>query len=83
MNFRDNDWIALVKATREKFGVSIQDAHDLIFSDEEMRRLVTRINQNLRCRTMASKDIAQNGKASRFVRDGERIKFRRIDGQRD
>ena len=83
MSFRDNDWILIVKATREKFGVSIQDAHDLIFADEEMRRLVSlRINQNLQCRKMATKDIAQNGKTSRFVKDGERIKFRRIDGQR-
>ena len=83
MSFRDDDWIVLVKATREKFGVSIQGAHDLIFADPEMRRLVARrINQNPQCHKMASKDIIHNGEASRFVREGDRIKFRRDDGQR-
>ena len=83
MSFRNRDWIELVKATREKFGVSIQDAHDLIFSDREMRKLVAiRINRNPECRKMASQDIALQGEASRFTRDGDRIRFRRADGQR-
>jgi hypothetical protein len=82
MDIRNRDWIELVKATREKFGVSIQGAHDLILADDEMRRLVwRRINQNAECRKMASYDIALHGKASRFVRDGDRIRFRHPDGQ--
>ena len=83
MEFTNREWIELVKATREKFGVSIQCAHDLIFSDDEMRRLVAlRINRNPECRKMASQDIRANGTASRFARDGDRIFFRKTDGQR-
>jgi hypothetical protein len=82
MDIRNRDWIELVKATREKFGVSIQGAHALILADDEMRRLIgIRINHNAECRKMASYDIVQHGEASRFVRDGDRIRFRRSDGQ--
>jgi len=43
-----------MKRTREKFGVSIDEAHDMIFADEEMRRLVAwRINHNQECRKRA------------------------------
>jgi hypothetical protein len=46
MELQNRDFIRLVKRTREKFGVSISEAHDLIFADEEMRRLVAwRINR--------------------------------------
>ena len=83
MEFQNGDFIQLVKRTREKFGVSIDDAHDLIFADDEMRRLVAlRINSQPECRKMASQDIAAKGKQSRFVRDGDRIKFRQSNGQR-
>ncbi len=83
MNFQNRDWIELVKHTREKYRVSIQEAHDLILSDEEMRRLVAlRVNRNAECRKLASQDIARNGALSRFVKVGTRIEFRRPDGQR-
>ena len=82
MDFRNRDWIELVKATREKLGVSLEDAHDLILADEEIRRLVAlRINRDPECRKMASQDIRYHGAASRFKRDGDRIKFRKIDGR--
>ena len=83
MSFQNRDWIELVKATREKFGVSIQGAHDLIFADKEMRKFVAmRVNRDAECRKMASQDIAINGEKSRFIRDGVYIRFRRADGQR-
>jgi len=83
MQDTNRDWIELVKAMRQKFGVSIQDAHDLIFTDEEMRRLVaSRINHNAECRKMALQDIRAYGEASRFARNGDRINFRKSDGQR-
>lgn len=83
LDLSNRDWIELVKQTREKFGVSILEAHDLILADEEMRRLVAlRIIRNPECRKMASQDIARNGDASRFVRMNGSIRFRRTDGQR-
>jgi len=76
-DFSNSDWIMLVKRTREKFGVSIEDAHDLIFADEEMRRLVAlRINSNPECRKMAWKDMRRNGPASRFAMVDGKIRFR-------
>ncbi|WP_370033637.1 hypothetical protein [Qipengyuania mesophila] len=83
MEFENSDFIALVKRTREKFGCSIQEAHDLIFADDEMRRLVAlRINRNPACRKMASRDLYAHGPDSRFVREGEFLRFKRGDGQR-
>lgn len=83
MELSNRDFIELVKRTREKFAVSIQEAHDMIFADEEMRRLVAwRINYNQECRKQALSDLRHNGEQSRFVRDGERLRFRRSDGQR-
>jgi hypothetical protein len=77
MEFQNHDFILLVKRTRQKFGVSIDEAHDLIFADEEMRRLVAwRINHDSECRKQALWDIRHKGEKSRFVRDGERIRFR-------
>lgn len=82
MELSNRDFIELVQRTREKFGVSIAEAHDLIFADEEMRRLVAwRINHNQVCRKQALSDMRHNGDQSRFVRDGDRISFRRGDGQ--
>lgn len=84
MDLRNSDFIQLVKRTREKFGVSIQEAHDRIFLDEEARRLAAaRINRDPECRKMALYDIRTNGDHSRFVRDGDQIRFRRKDGQRN
>jgi hypothetical protein len=40
VEFDNDDFMLLVKRTRQKFGVSIDEAHDMIFADEEMRRLV-------------------------------------------
>lgn len=83
MEFQNRDFIQLVKRTREKFGVSIDEAHDMIFADEEMRRLVAwRINHDQECRKQALWDVRHKGSASRFIRDGNRISFRRRDGQR-
>lgn len=82
MSIRNRDWIELVKATRAKFGVSIEGAHDLILADDEVRRLVAiRINQDAECRKMALYDVRHNGSASRFLMEGDRIRFRRRDGQ--
>jgi hypothetical protein len=76
-DFDNREWIQLVKRTRETFGVSLDDAHDLILADEEMRRLVAwRINHDSECRKQALWDIRHKGRGSRFVRDGDRIKFR-------
>lgn len=81
--FTNREFIELVKRTREKFGGSIQDAHDKIFADEEVRRLVAwRINHDRDCRKDALRDMRYEGDNSRFVRDGDRIRFRRSDGQR-
>ena len=83
MDFQNRDFIQLVKRTREKFGVSIDEAHDMIFADEEMRRLVAwRINHDRDCRKQALWDLRHKGDQSRFVRDGDRLSFRRSDGQR-
>lgn len=77
MDFGNQDFIQLVKRTREKFNVGIEEAHDLIFADAEMRRLVAwRINHDRECRKQALWDLRSKGERSRFVRDGERIRFR-------
>jgi hypothetical protein len=55
----------------------------MIFADEEMRRLVAwRINYDQACRKQALWDVRHKSSASRFIRDGDRISFRRSDGQR-
>ena len=83
MEFQNRDFMELVKRTREKFGVSIQEAHDLIFADDDMRRLIAwRINDHPECRKQALWDLRHHGEQSRFIRDGEHIRFRRSDGQR-
>lgn len=77
MDFENRDFIQLVKLTRQKFDVGIEEAHDLIFGDAEMRRLVAwRVNHDPECRKQALSDMRRNGARSRFVRDGERIRFR-------
>ena len=82
MTSQNQDFVQLVKRTRQKFGVSIQEAHDLIFADEEMRRLVAwRINHDAECRKQALSNLRRYGSASRFVREGERIRFRKSVGQ--
>jgi hypothetical protein len=84
MDFRNADFIQLVKRIRDRFGASIDEAHDLIFADEEVRRLVSsRVNRDPECRKLASEDMSRNGDRSRFVRIGGRISFRRKDGQRN
>ena len=83
MQLQNRDFVELVKSTRAKFGVSIDEAHDIIFADEEMRRLVAwRINHNQECRKQALWELRHKGEASRFVREGDRISFRHNDGQR-
>ena len=82
-DFRNGDFILLVKRTREKFCFSIEEAHDLIFADEDVRRLVSaRINREPQCRKMAWRDIRRHGESSRFCMADDRIRFRRPDGQR-
>ncbi|WP_428680289.1 hypothetical protein [Sphingopyxis sp.] len=77
MDIADQDFIQLVKRTREKFGVSIDDAHDMIFAEEEMRRLVAlRINHNPECRKQAMRDMLDKGDGSRFIEIDGRIRFR-------
>lgn len=79
----NRDFVHLVKRTREKFGVSLDEAHDLIFADEEMRRLVAwRINHDPDCRRQALRNIRDRGSQSHFTREGDRISFRSSDGQR-
>ena len=83
MEFQNRDFVQLVKRTREKFGVSIDEAHDMIFAHEEMRRLgAWRINHDSGCQKQALWDMRHKSGHSRFVRDGERIGFRRSDGLR-
>ena len=84
MDFQNRDFIQLVKRTREKFGVSVDEAHDMIFADGEMRRLIAwRVNHDQECRKQALRDMRHKGEQSRFVREGGgRISFRRSDGQR-
>ncbi|WP_260482671.1 hypothetical protein [Sphingomicrobium flavum] len=74
-DFKNSDWIQLVKRTREKFGVSIFEAHDLILADPEVRRLVAiRVNREHECRKMAMQNIRARGDESTFVlRDGRLV----------
>jgi hypothetical protein len=77
MDFQSGDFIQLVKRTRQKFGVSIEGAHDLIFADDEMRRLVAwRINHDPQCRKQALSDMRRKGRRSRFIGEDDRIRFR-------
>lgn len=77
MDFENRDFIEAVKQTRARFDIGIEEAHDLIFADQEMRRLVAwRINHDPECRKQALSDLRHKGERSRFVRDGDRIRFR-------
>ena len=77
MDIGNRDFVELVKWTREKFGVSIDGAHDLIFADEEMRRLVARlINHDPECRKQALWDMQEKGNRSRFIEVEGKIRFR-------
>ena len=70
-DFGNSEWIQLVKRTREKFGVSLNKAHDLILADEEMRRLVAwRIIMipnaaSRRCGTCAIKVVGRASSATK------------------
>lgn len=77
MDIANQDFIQLVKRTREKLGVNIDDAHDLIIADEEMRRLIARrINHDPECRKQALRDMRDKGDNSRFVEIEGKIRFR-------
>jgi hypothetical protein len=77
VELQNSDFIQLVKRTRQKFGVGLDEAHDMIFADEEMRRLVAwRINHDPECRKQALWDVRHKGIRSRFVLEGDQIKFR-------
>jgi len=77
MDIVNRDFSQLVKRTREKFGVSIDGAHDLIFADDEMRRLVARrINHDSECRKQALWDMRKKGDQSRFIEVDGKIRFR-------
>lgn len=77
MDFENRDFTLLVKRTREKFGGSIDDAHDLILADPTMRRLIAwRVNHDAECRKQALWDLRHMGDKSRFVLDGNRIELR-------
>ena len=77
MKLENRDFIQLVKRTRERFGVGVEEAHDLIFADDEMRRLVAwRINHDPECRKQALWDIRHKGAQSRFIKENDRLRFR-------
>ncbi|HET6523817.1 hypothetical protein [Sphingopyxis sp.] len=77
MDIGNRDFAQLVKRTREKFGVNIDGAHDLIFADEEMRRLVARrINHDPECHKQAAWDMREKGDRSRFIEVDGKIRFR-------
>ena len=83
MDFENRDFTLLVKRTRDKFGVSIDGAHDLIFADPEMKRLVAwRINHDPECRKQALWDVRHKGDRSRFILQGDRIRFREHTSRR-
>ena len=64
MEVQNRDFAQLVKRTREKLGVSIDDAHDVIFTDEEMQGLVAwRIKYDQKCRKQALRDLREKGGA--------------------
>ena len=84
VDVRNRNFIELVKRTREMFGVSIAEAHDLIFADDEVRRLIAiRVNRDPECRAQAVRDLCELGEHSRFIWRGDRIIFRHSDGQRE
>jgi hypothetical protein len=77
MNFENSDFVKLVKRTRETLGVGIEEAHDMIFADAEMRRLVAwRVNRDPMCRKQALWEMRQKGERSRFVLVEGQIRFR-------
>ncbi|NCU10781.1 MAG: hypothetical protein GXC70_01235 [Sphingomonadaceae bacterium] len=77
MELRDHDFLELVKRTRQKFGVGIDEAHQLIFAGPTLRRLAAlRINRDPKCRAIANASIRRLGEKSLFVREGERLRFR-------
>jgi hypothetical protein len=77
MDSKNRDFTLLVKRTRQKFDVSIDVAHDLILADTEMRRLIAwRSNHDPECRKQALWDIKYKGERSRFICEGDRIRFR-------
>ena len=83
MDIRNSDWIGLVKATRERFGISIQEAHEMILADDKMCRLIAhRVDHNPVCRKMALQDLSRDRYTSCFVKDAERVRFRRPDAKR-
>jgi hypothetical protein len=54
----NREWIQLVKLTRQTLGVSLDDTHDLVLADEEMRCFVAwRINYESECRKQALWDM--------------------------
>lgn len=69
---------------REKFGVSIDEAHDQIFADAEVRLLITgRVVRDPDCTQLANYDTRLNGDWSSFIRAGDRISVRRkMDARR-
>ena len=75
------DWIKLVKATREKFGVGIDEAHRLILEDSTMRRLIiSRVNRDRECRKIAYAHIRQTGDLSLLVENDGRFRWRKQTG---
>jgi hypothetical protein len=49
-DFRNADFTLLVKRTREKFGVSIDGAYDMILADDEIRRVIAwGVNHDQQC----------------------------------
>jgi hypothetical protein len=77
MELSNRDFTQLVKDTREKFDVGLDEAHDILFADEVLRRLVAwRIKHDRECRKEALLHMHQKGELGRFVLVDGMIRFR-------
>lgn len=77
MTFAGSEFVALVKRARAKFGVGIDEAPELAFSDAEMRRPIAwRISHDPECRRQALRDLKRKGETSFFAEIDGRLRFR-------
>ena len=77
MTFANSEFVALVKRTRAKFGVGIDEAPELAFADAEMRRPIAwRISHDPECRRQALHNLKRKGETSFFVEIDGRLRFR-------
>jgi len=77
MDIRHHDFLELVKRTRERLGVSIDEAHAHILAQPAMRRLAaSRINRDPKCRALANSNLRRLGDRALFVREGDHLRLR-------